>query len=194
VKPSILLKEAARGKRALLFIDSAHFIHAVFLGMLWCLMRVFIKSASGRSRFNVLGAIDITTYQLFTICNTAYINAGCICEMLKQLSSYYAGLPVTIILDNARYQKCQMVFKCAADLGIELLYLPPYSPNLNLIERLWRYVKQEVLYCKYYESFADFKGAIETCLNEVNGAKRSSIVSLLSPQFHLLEKEVNLAA
>lgn len=51
-------------------------------------------------------------------------------------------LPITLVLDNARYQKCQSVFDKAATLGIELLYLPAYSPNLNLIERLWRFVKK----------------------------------------------------
>ncbi len=52
---------------------------------------------------------------------------------------------ITVVLDNARYQKCAMVQDCAAALGIELLYLPSFSPHLNLIERLWRFVQQGVL-------------------------------------------------
>jgi len=58
------------------------------------------------------------------------------------------------VLDNARYQKCQSVADKAKELGIELLYLPPYSPNLNLIERLWRFVKKQVLYSKHYSADA----------------------------------------
>jgi transposase len=179
------LEAAKAGKRVVLFMDSAHFVHAVFIGFLWCLSRVFIRSASGRSRFNVLGAIDAVSQQLFTICNETYINANSICEMLRQLASHYAEIPITIILDNARYQKCKIVTALASELGIELLYLPPYSPNLNMIERLWKFVKAEVLYCKYYPTFADFKENINKCLNEVNSTKRKKVASLLSLKFHI---------
>ncbi|SMG65551.1 [similarity to] transposase, partial [methanotrophic bacterial endosymbiont of Bathymodiolus sp.] len=53
----------------------------------------------------------------------------------------------------------------AKELGIHLLFLPPYSPNLNLIERLWKFTKKKCLYNKYYESFHNFKEAINDCLN-----------------------------
>jgi transposase len=65
----------------------------------------------------------------------------------------YVGIPITLFLDNARYQKCALVIATAARLQIELCFLPPYSPNLNLIERLWRFVKKKCLYSTYYPSF-----------------------------------------
>jgi transposase len=68
------------------------------------------------------------------------------------------------VLDNARYQRCALVHSVANSLGIELLYLPPYSPNLNLIERLWKFVKKHCLYSKYYADFTAFTHAIEDCL------------------------------
>jgi transposase len=188
------LEQAKEGKRAVLFMDSAHFVHAIFIGFLWCLSRVFIKSASGRSRFNVLGAIDAINLQLFTVCNETYINANSICEMLRKLASHYAGMPITIVLDNARYQKCRIVTALASELEIELLYLPSYSPNLNLIERLWKFVKAEVLYCKYYPCFASFKKSIEECLGEVNTTKKQKITSLLSLKFHIPIIEINKVA
>lgn len=188
------LEEAKAGKRAVLFMDSAHFIHAIFVGFLWCLSRVFIKSASGRSRYNVLGAIDAMTRQLFTVCNEAYINANSICDMLNKLALHYAGTSITIVLDNARYQKCKIVAAVASELGIELLYLPSYSPNLNLIERLWKFVKNDVLYCKYHSSFASFKESIDECLSEVNSTQKQKIASLLSLKFHIPIEEVAMAA
>lgn len=188
------LEEAKQGKRAVLFADAAHFVHGAFLGFLWCLSRVFIKSSSGRSRFNVLGAIDAISLHLFTVCNTSYINDQTFCEMLKKLRDYYEDLPITVILDNARYQKCNLVMEEALKLSIELLYLPTYSPNLNLIERLWKYVKNEILYCKYYETFGNFKKAIEDCLDDVSGQKKKSISSLLSLKFHIPKKEMKMAA
>jgi transposase len=175
-------------------MDSAHFIHAIFVGFLWCLSRVFIRSASGRSRYNILGAIDAMTGQLFTVCNETYINANSICEMLHKLALHYVGTSITIVLDNARYQKCKIVAAAASELGIELLYLPSYSPNLNLIERLWKFVKTDVLYCKYYSSFANFKESINECLSEINSTKRQKIASLLSLKFHIPIEEVAMAA
>ena len=187
------LKEAKEGKRAVLFLDSAHFVHAIFLGFLWVLTRVFIKSASGRSRFNVLGAIDAITHHLITVCNTSYVNAETVCEILRKIADHYT-VPITVVLDNAKYQKCRLVAALASDLGIELLYLPPYSPNLNLIERLWGYVKRECLYCQHYATFAEFTKAIQGCLERVNGVDKNRIASLLTLKFQLFKKEVNLAA
>ena len=74
--------------------------------------------------------------------NNSYINALSVCDLLHTLSAKHAGEAVTLFLDNARYQKCRLVQALAAPLKIELIYLPAYSPNLNLIERLWRHVKQ----------------------------------------------------
>jgi len=68
------------------------------------------------------------------------------------------------VLDNARYQRCALVQSVANSLGIELLYLPPYSPNLNLIERLGKFVKKHCLYSKYYADFTAFTHAIEDSL------------------------------
>jgi transposase len=87
------------------------------------------------------------------VCNETYINAESVCERLKKIADQYAGLPITVVLDNARYQKCKLVQELALSLSIELLYLPAYSPNLNLIERLWKFVKKKCLWSKYYQDF-----------------------------------------
>jgi transposase len=71
----------------------------------------------------------------------------------------------------------------AAELGIELLFLPPYSPNLNLIERLWKFVKKEVLYSKYYDNFEKFKAAITNCLEETETKHQKALKSLLTLKF-----------
>jgi hypothetical protein len=67
--------------------------------------------------------------------------------LLRKLSTRYAGLPLTLVLDNARYQRCALVQELAKGLRIELLFLPAYSPNLNLIERPWKFVKKKCLSC-----------------------------------------------
>ena len=92
-----------------------------------------------------------------------------------------------------RYQKCEVVRLLAAELKIELLYLPSYSPNLNLIERLWKFVKKEVLSCRYYEDFARFKAAIVECLEGVEGKHKAAITSLLTLNFQTFENPQVLA-
>ena len=138
------LKQARRLRRVVCFVDAAHFVHGTFLGYLWCFTRLLIRGPSGRKRFNVLGAIDAVTRELTTVTQRHDDRRAAICELLRKLSARYPGLPMTLVLDNARYQRCEPVRSLAAELRIELLYLPPYSPNLNLIERLWKFVKKEV--------------------------------------------------
>ena len=108
------------------------------------------------------------------VTNDTYINASPVCELLRQLAALHLGVPITLILDNARYQKCQLVEALAASLPIELLYLPAYSPNLNLIERVWKFVKKTCLYSTYYANFHDFKQAISTCLAQTHTPTRKN--------------------
>jgi hypothetical protein len=108
------------------------------------LARLFIPSSSGRKRYNgsttltnrVLGAIDAITHQLITVCNETYINACSVCDLLHKIRNTVGTVfPITIVLDNARYQRCDIVTDLAKELKIELLFLPSYSPNLNLMLR-----------------------------------------------------------
>ena len=182
------LAEAQAGKRAVFFMDAAHFVLAPFLGFLWCFTRVFIKAPAGRQRFNVLGALNALTHELITVTNDAYINAESVCELLRKLAALHLSVPITLFLDNARYQKCALVMATAADLHIELCFLPAYSPNLNLIERLWKFVKSECLYSEYYADFASFKAAITTCLEQTHSTHKSALDTLLTLKFQLFEK------
>ncbi len=106
--------------------------------------RIFIKSPSGRKRFNVLGALNAITHEVITVTNDTYINSESVCQLLHKLAALGLSIPITLVLDNARYQKCRLVQELADSLDIELLYLPSYSPNLNLIERLWKYAHEEM--------------------------------------------------
>jgi len=183
------LEEAKSGKSKVLFVDAAHFVMGAYLAYLWCLTRVFIKSSSGRQRYNVLGAIDPFSHELTTVTNHTYINSDSICELLLKIHNKYVilGVPITIVLDNARYQRCNKVTERAKELGIELLFLPTYSPNLNLIERLWKFVKKKCLYAKHYETFADFKTSINECLSKIETEYKTEISRLITTNFQLFK-------
>ncbi len=188
------LSEARQGRRQLYFGDAAHFVFAPFLGFLWCAARRFVRAASGRKRYNVLGAIDAVTHRLIRVTNYDYINAGSVCALLRAVAEAGVGLPITLVLDNARYQKCALVQSLAASLGIELLYLPSYSPNLNLIERLWRFVRKQSLDSVYYEDFARFTAAIDQCLDELPTVHKGEMATLLTHKFQTFEDVPLLAA
>jgi transposase len=146
-----------------------------------------VRAPSGRQRFNVLGALHAITHQLITVTNESSINALSVCELLEKIAALGLSTPITLVLDNARYQRCQLVLERAGQLGIELLFLPPYSPNLNLIERLWRFVRKECLYSTYYEHFDAFKQAITECLTETAGRHHAALHRLLTLEFQTFE-------
>jgi len=168
-------------------------VHTSFLGYLWCFTRLFIKSPSGRKRFNVLGALNAVTLEIITVTNETYINAESVCQLLQKLADLALGIPITLVWDNARYQKCAAVFELAEQLGITLVYLPSYSPHLNLIERLWRFVRKECLYSKYYEDFSAFKSAISTLIDTAHVNKHDQMKSLMSWKFQSFKKVQFLA-
>lgn len=176
------LKEAKEGKRILYFIDASHFVYAAFIGSLWCFARLFMKSPAGRQRFNVLGALNPITLNIVTVMNITYVNALTVCELMQKIAILHKDIPITLVLDNARYQRCKLVIGEAEKLGIELLFLPPYSPNLNLIERLWKFVKKKCLYSKYHENFDLFKSAILECLSNKESYKEE-LKTLITTNF-----------
>jgi transposase len=176
------------------FVDAAHFVFAPFLGALWCAQRLFVRAPSGRQRYNVLGALDAVTHRLIRVTNRDYINAESVCELLRAVAGAGVGLPITLVLDNARYQKCALVQGLAESLGIELLYLPSYSPNLNLIERLWRFVRKESLNSIYYETFERFTTAIDECLDGLPTKHKGEMETLLTHKFQMFGDVPLLAA
>jgi transposase len=189
-----LLKEAEQGNRIILFVDAVHFVMGAFLGLLWCFTRLLLPSACGRQRYNLLAAYNPFTYDILTITNETYINQQVFCLRLEKIALFYANTDqtITLVLDNARYQKSRMVAEKADKLKIELLYLPPYSPNLNLIERLWRFIKQQVLYSQYYEKFENFKHSIDSCVVMLNTTFKSKIQSLMTLRFQLFSQKTEI--
>ena len=136
----------------------------------------------------MLGALNAITHELVMVTNDTYITAESVCELLRRIAMLNLGVPITLVLDNARYQKCRIVTALASQLNIELLYLPTYSPNLNLIERLWKFVKKKVLYSKYYANFSEFRDAITDCLKQIAHHAQEGLDSLLTLNFQAFKK------
>jgi transposase len=187
------LDEATAAKRQVFFVDAAHCVYGTFLCCLWSFARLFVRAAAGRQRFNILGAFNAVTRELVAVTNTTVVNAETMCELLRKIAALGHAGPVTLVLDNARYQKCALVQDLARSLGIELLFLPGYSPNLNLIERLWRLIKKEALYGRYHATFAHFKAAIEETINLLPTKHKDKLASLMTLNFQVFD-DVSLLA
>lgn len=166
------------------------------MAILWSFTRIFIKTSSGRKRFNVLGALNAMTLEMLTVVNDSYINAWSVAELFKKMREAHPEGKITVILDNAKYQSCYVAKIAANMLSIDLLYLPVYSPNLNLIERVWKFIRKKCLNGKYYENFESFKKAITDCIEKFENEYQEELRSLLTWSFQtfLMEESESKAA
>jgi transposase len=170
-----------------LFVDAAHFVFGPFLGCLWCLVRLLVPGPSGRKRYNVLAALNAVTHEVIRVTNGSYIKAESVCQLLRQVAAAGLPRPITLVLDNARYQRCELVQALARSLRIELLFLPSYSPNLNLIERLWKFVKKDCLAARSLENYEAFTAAIDDCLNNLSTKHKAKMDTLLTLNFQTFD-------
>ena len=189
-----VLDAAQAGSGHVFFVDAAHFVFGTFLCCLWCVARVFLRAASGRQRYNVLGAWNAITRQLLAVTNTTVVNTETMCQLLRQLAAQNLVGPITLVLDNARYQRNQVVEDLAAQLGLRLLFLPSYSPNLNLIERLWGFLKRQSVYGKYHANFESFRSAVETTLAGLSTTHAAKLKTLMTLKFQEFDDVSLLAA
>lgn len=188
------LEAAQRGEGHVFFVDAAHFVFGTFLCCLWSFVRLYVRAASGRQRFNVLGAWNAVTRQLTYVANTTVVNTQTMCQLLHQIAAQGLVGPITIVLDNARYQRNAAVQALAAELNITLLYLPSYSPNLNLIERLWKLIKRRALYGRYHPDFAHFQQAIQDTIDQLPTTYAPQVTTLMTLNFQEFENVSLLAA
>jgi transposase len=189
-----LLEEARADKGHVFFVDAAHFVMGAFLCCVWCWARLLIRGASGRQRYSVLGAWNAVTHQLVSITTDATVSAETMCALLVKIAALGLQGPITLVLDNARYQHCALVMNLAKSLNIHLEFLPSYSPNLNLIERLWKFIKKEVLYGRHYATFLEFRAAIDGCLSKIPTEHRAKLQSLMTHNFQTFNPASFLAA
>lgn len=167
------LRQKSKPTEPVLFMDGCHPIHNNSISHAWIQKgsEKRIKANTGRQRLNINGAIDIETHNVQVVFSQS-INAQSTIELFKKIESFYPDANrITIIADNARYYRSRLVSDFLKTSRIQILFLPPYSPNLNLIERLWLFMRKKVLNNCYYETFSMFRDA---CKNFFENIKRFS--------------------
>lgn len=157
------LLENKTPEQVFLFMDGVHPTHNTKYSKLWSEKGKprFIESNTGRERLNICGAYNPDNQDI-TYINSETINGKTIIELLKKIAlKYTPNQLVTIFLDNATYHKSQEVKDFLATIPhVKFEFLPPYSPNLNLIERLWKFANEKVINLKYYPKYDEFKSKI----------------------------------
>ena len=146
----------------ILFIDAAHPTMATQVVCGWIKKGVDkpIAQTASRTRVNIVGAIELATMNVIS-CRPDYVNAETTVAFFDQIKTAYPKAPkIHIILDQSGYHRSQLVRDAALEKHIELHYLPPYSPNLNSIERLWKVMNEEERDNVFFPSAKMFRDAI----------------------------------
>jgi transposase len=166
------------------FMDAVHPQHNPVLGYGWIKRGEDrdVRSNTGRQRLNINGAIDLETLEPVVRYDDT-IDAASTIALFDQLQVvYFAAAWIYVICDNAKYYRSKLVQEYLKTSRIKLVFLPAYAPNLNLIERLWKYFKKQVLYNRYYQSFDDFRSACEDFFSNPQRYK-GDLRSLLTESF-----------
>lgn len=169
------------------YLDGVHPQHNTQLAYGWIKkgQDKIVKSNSGRQRININGALNADTLEV-VIRTDDTINAQSTLELFKTLEQKHPhAQSIFITLDNARYYKNALIYEYLKTSKIKLLFMPPYSPNLNLIERLWKFMRKTILYNKYYEKFADFKVEVMSFFENIEQYS-DKLSTLLTKNFQII--------
>ena len=184
-------KQAVAGKRKVVFADAVHFVRGAFLGDLGCFLRWIVPTGAGRQRSRVLDAVSRALLCKTTDATVDRVTVG---RLLPKIRDAHPHGPIRVVGDNARYQHAAIVRGIAADARIDVVYLPPYSPNLNPIERVWKVVKKEALANRTFADYPAFRAAIDASLDQLGTTHRDRLTTLLAYRFETLEPASDLAA
>ena len=168
------------------FMDGAHPLHNPILQYGWIKKgeEKYIETNTGRNRLNINGAYDVEEKKVIAREDES-VNAQSTIKLLQQLSDLQPKGKLYVILDNARYYRSQLVKEFLSENArIKFVFLPPYSPNLNLIERIWKFVKKKVSYNKYYEEFSVFRNKFLYRLNNLEKFE-TELETLMTEKFQL---------
>lgn len=181
--PSIL-EEVAEGEAVAYFSDGSHPTHNTKTGRGWIKKgKDFeIDCNSGRKRVNINAAVNALKPEHLVYDITETINAQSTQRLCRQLLRKHPGKTVYLICDNARYNRNRMLQNWAQHQRVKFVFLPPYSPNLNIIERLWRFLRKQIINSTYYDTYSKFKSAIVHFLNNIKDYK-ADLRTLLTLNF-----------
>lgn len=181
------LKKNLSPEDKIYFLDASHPAHNNQASYGWIFKGEdkWVKTNTGRKRVNINGALNLDDLTVITRLEET-INAEAMILLIENIEQHQPEGEIYLILDNARYNHAQIVKEYVEKSGrIQLIFLPSYSPNLNIIERLWLFMHQKILYDNYYETFPEFKGAVENFFKNI-GIYKPELKSRLTDSFQVI--------
>lgn len=144
-----------------------------------------LPANTGRQRLNFTGALNLKT-KAAVVLEAETVNADAVIRLLEELVRLHPVGTITLILDNARYHHAKKVTAwLKKHRRFKLLFLPSYSPNLNLIERLWRFLYQKILANRYFPTFREFRQTILDFFSNLH-RYRKQLSTLLTENFQVI--------
>ena len=158
------VKAALACDDVLLFMDAVHPTQATKVSCGWIQTGVdkIIETTGSRTRLNIVGALRLGHLSETITSQYKTVNGDSIMDFFEQVKAFYADKKrIHLVLDGAGYHRSQVVKEKAQELGITLHFLPPYSPNLNPIERLWKVMNEKVRNNRYFATAKEFRRSID---------------------------------
>lgn len=185
--------EALKANKApddiILFMDAVHPTQATKITSGWIRKGVdkVIETTGSRTRLNIIGALNLSDISNTIVSYNDTINKESIARFLMGLREHYPlEKKIHLILDGAAYHRANLVKDIAWIYNIQLHYLPPYSPNLNPIERLWKVMNEQVRNDVYFATKRDFVSAIKNFFANTLPQIAGSLVTRLTDNFQRL--------
>jgi transposase len=184
------LKATIQAEDGILFMDSCHPSIATKISYGWIKKGQSkpIETTTSRTRLNLIGALNLSKVSKPIIGSYTTVDHESIVDFLKQIRKY-SGIKGTIhlILDQAGYHRSIEVVNAASKLNIKLFYLPPYSPNLNSIERLWKVMNEYARNNKFFRTADEFRQKINDFFNITLPSIADSLSLRINDNFQKLD-------
>lgn len=184
------LKKEVTPDEPILFMDSVHPTQATKISYGWIKTGKdkAVGTTASRTRLNIVGAIQLGHIAATLSKQYETINADSIIDFLQGVRKQYSeSKTVHLILDQSGYHKSKIVAQEASKLNLHLHFLPPYSPNLNPIERLWKVMNEHVRNNRFFKSSKDFKEAISGFFENTLPQIGSSLNARINDNFQMLK-------
>jgi len=184
------MKRTSEPGTIFLFGDGMHLIHQNISGLCWGDPKdpPILKTNTGRQRLNILGAYNPDSHSFVHLTGEENCNAERVIEYFDVILKAYRRAPAIVLtLDNASYFKAEIVTTWLEDHPkLKLEFLPPYAPNLNLIERFWRFVKEHLVKNTYYKKYKTFRAKVFQLLNHVD-EHTNELETLMVEKFEIVK-------
>ena len=181
------IRDHRAGKCLLMFMDACHVQLACMVAFIWCFTKPYIPMLNVKGKINVIGAVSEQGEHFAYDISQSSVNKESIIRFLDKLRGKYKDKKIRLVLDNASYHRAAVAQEHAKTVGIELIFLPVASPNLNIIERLWSFIKSKFLRNKILTHLDELENTLVKAFKTIKKQYKKDLKSLLTTKFQYFD-------